>query len=46
MEEYFLKYGMGQSVAIKNILEINNFSDIKIFKDYSDIERVISGVLN
>jgi release factor glutamine methyltransferase len=42
----FLEIGMGQSVAIKNILEINNFSDIKIFKDYSDIERVISGVLN
>jgi len=44
--QMFFEIGQGQSEEIKNILERNKFSDIKIFKDYSDIERVITGVLN
>ena len=44
--QIFFEIGQGQSEEIKNILERNKFSDIKIFKDYSDIERVITGVLN
>ena len=44
--QIFYEIGQGQTNEIKNILEKNNFSDIKIFKDYSDIERVITGVLN
>jgi len=44
--QIFLEIGQGQSDEIKNILEKNKFSDIKIFKDYSDIERVITGALN
>lgn len=33
----------GQSEKIKSILEQNNFSDIKIVKDYQNIDRVIIG---
>ncbi len=44
--QIFFEIGQGQCEEIKNILERNKFSDIKIFKDYSDIERVITGVLN
>lgn len=41
----FLLFEMaaGQSEKIKSILERNNFSDIKIIKDYQNIDRVIIG---
>lgn len=41
----FLLFEMaaGQSEKIKSILERNNFSDIKIVKDYQNIDRVIIG---
>ena len=41
----FFEVGIGQSEKVKIILEENNFSEIKIVKDYSGIDRVISGVI-
>lgn len=35
--------GINQSGLVKNILENNNFKDIKIIKDFNGIDRVISG---
>ena len=42
----FFEVGMGQSGEVKNILSENGFSGIKIFKDYSNIDRVVKGVLS
>ncbi len=40
----FFEIGAGQSENVKNILIQNNFSGIKIVKDYLHINRVISGL--
>jgi len=42
----YFEMGMGQASAIAKILEENSFRDIRIDKDYSNIERIISGVKN
>lgn len=42
----FFEVGIGQAESVKNILLQNNFSAIEIFRDYSNIERVIKGVLS
>ena len=42
----FFEVGEGQAESVKNILLQNNFSEIGIFKDYSNIDRVIKGVLS
>jgi release factor glutamine methyltransferase len=39
----FFEIGAGHSTAIKQILVDNNFNNISIKKDYSDIERIITG---
>ena len=39
----FFEIGTGQSEAVKSILLENNFTNIVIKKDYSDIERIIIG---
>ena len=39
----FFEVGIGQSQKVKIILEEKNFSGIKVIKDYSGIDRVISG---
>jgi release factor glutamine methyltransferase len=39
----FFEIGAGQSEAIKQILTDNNFKNIIVKKDYSDIERIIIG---
>lgn len=44
--EIFFEIGAGQAESVKNILLQNNFSEIEIFRDYSNIERVIKGVLS
>ncbi len=41
----FYEIGMGQAEEVKNILSQNNYSGIEIFKDYSNIERVVKGAL-
>ncbi|GAB6281838.1 MAG: hypothetical protein STSR0008_05800 [Ignavibacterium sp.] len=41
----FFEIGFGQADDVKKILLENNFHNIKIYKDYSNIERVISGEL-
>jgi len=40
----FYEIGKGQAEKVINILEQNGFSDIKVKKDYAEIERVIRGV--
>ena len=42
----FFEIGMGQVDEVKSILLKNSFSGIEIFKDYSNIDRVIKGVLS
>ena len=42
----FIEVGMGQALEVKNILLNNGYSSIEIFKDYSNIERVVKGVLS
>ena len=37
--------GINQADAVKSILEKNNFVDIKMFKDYNNIYRVVTGVI-
>ncbi|MBA4251721.1 MAG: peptide chain release factor N(5)-glutamine methyltransferase [Chlorobiaceae bacterium] len=37
--------GINQADAVKSILEKNNFFDIKMFKDYNNIYRVVTGVI-
>jgi len=39
----FFEVGFGQSEDVKKILLENNFQKIEIYKDYNNIERVISG---
>ncbi len=41
----FYEVGQGQYNDVKNILEKNNFINIKVKKDYSNIERVVYGEL-
>jgi len=41
----FFEVGMGQAEEVKNTLIQNNFSEIEIYKDYSNIDRVVKGVL-
>lgn len=42
----FFEVGMEQATEVKNILAGNGFSSIEIFNDYSNIERVVKGVLS
>jgi len=42
----FLEIGAGQSEAVKQLLIDNDFNNIVIKKDYSDIERIIIGEKN
>lgn len=42
----FFEIGQGQSGPVKKMFEDNHFSDITLYKDYANIERVITGVLN
>jgi release factor glutamine methyltransferase len=41
----FYEVGLGQSEVVQNLLKENNFNEIEIFKDYSNIDRVVKGVL-
>ena len=41
----FFEMGQGQSKYVSYILSEEGFSNIKIKKDYQDIDRVISGEL-
>src|SRR5690606_37121874 len=41
----FFETGYGQHEEITNIMNQNNFKNINVVKDYSGIERVISGEL-
>jgi release factor glutamine methyltransferase len=45
-KEGFLTFevGMGQAETVSNLMKIHNFQDIKIVKDFSGIDRVITGV--
>jgi release factor glutamine methyltransferase len=43
--QIFYEVGLGQSELVKNLLIENNFKEIHIFKDYSNIDRIIRGVL-
>lgn len=38
----FFELGINQSILVKNLFENYNFSDIKIIKDFSKIDRIIS----
>ena len=38
--------GINQSKKIQQLLEINNYSDIKIIKDFNGIDRTISAIYN
>jgi len=40
----FFEIAEGQSNTVKNIMQENSFSNIKIVKDYQNIDRVIYGV--
>ncbi len=40
----FYEIGKGQAEKVISILERNGFSDIRVKKDYAEIERVISGI--
>jgi release factor glutamine methyltransferase len=42
----FYEVGLGQSEDVKNMLIENNFIGIEIFKDYSNIDRVVKGVIS
>ncbi len=44
--QIFLEAGMGQAEKIKDILLNNNYSNVKLKKDYLNIDRVVSGVKN
>lgn len=39
----FYEVGKGQAPAVKKILKDNGFTEIKVFKDYNKIERVVCG---
>ena len=36
-----MEIGFGQADDVRHILEVSKFSDIKVIKDLSDIERVV-----
>ncbi len=40
----YLETGQGMAPDVEKILEGNNFSNLKVRKDYLDIERVIKGI--
>ncbi len=40
----FYEIGKGQADKVMSILDQNGFSDIKVKKDYAEIDRVVSGV--
>ncbi len=42
----YFEIGAGQSNSVEDILQQNSFDEIKVVKDYANIERVISGVKN
>lgn len=42
----FFEIGVHQSESVKTILSENGFMNIDIKKDYSDIDRIISGVIS
>lgn len=42
----FYEIGLGQADKVINIMQQNGFSDIKVKKDYAEIDRVISGINN
>ncbi len=42
----FFEVGYNQANKVKAIMEENNFTGIKIIKDYSNIERVVYGEIN
>ena len=41
----YFELGMGQSMEVKNLFDQKGFSNITITKDYSGIDRIISGEL-
>lgn len=41
----YFELGMGQSIQVKKYFEDRNFKNIRVTKDYSGIERIISGEL-
>ena len=41
----YFELGMGQSMQVKNLFDQKGFSNITITKDYSGIDRIISGEL-
>ena len=41
----FFEIGYGQSEYISDIMKMNNFVDLKIIRDYQNIDRVIDGEL-
>ena len=41
----FYEIGLGQTEKVVTILEQNGFTDIKVKKDYAEIDRVVSGIL-
>ena len=42
----FFELSEGQSCRVKNIMQENSFSNIKIVKDYQNIDRIIYGEKN
>jgi release factor glutamine methyltransferase len=44
--QIYFEVGISQSGKVKEILENNNFSNIKLVKDYLEIERVVYGDKN
>ena len=44
--QIYFEVGISQSGKVKEILEKNNFSNIKLVKDYLEIERVVYGDKN
>lgn len=41
----FFELGISQSTAVNSFMEKNKFKDIKIIKDYQNIDRIITGEL-
>lgn len=41
----FFEVGMNQAVAVSELLLLNHFRSVRVFKDYSGIERVVTGQL-
>ena len=40
----YFEVGIGQSQKVSEIMSENNFGDIKIIKDYQEIDRVVYGI--